>query len=100
MKEGLVQEPVENVARALASVARSTGGHEVGGIILAASALGLHMVESEVVLGTTVNTGTVSFNDLLSEHPLCVSRSKGAEIELEIFGAMRFHIPGNRVGSN
>jgi hypothetical protein len=76
------------------------GSYKVGGVILAASALWLDVIESEVVDGTTVNTGTISFEDLLFEHPFCISGSKGSEIELEIFGSVRFHIPGNRVGSD
>jgi hypothetical protein len=59
MKEGLVQEPVKNVARALASVALSTGGYQVGGIIAASPAAGFDVIEGETGIGTAVDTAVV-----------------------------------------
>ena len=44
MEEGLAQEPFEDVARALASVARAASGDEVGCVILAAFAFGSDMI--------------------------------------------------------
>lgn len=59
MEEGLAQEPVEDVSRTLASVARHTGGYEVGGNILPTVNLGLNMIERKIVGRPTVDTSVV-----------------------------------------
>jgi hypothetical protein len=46
-------------ARALASVALSTGGHQVGGIVAAPTAARLDVVESEIGIGTAVDASVV-----------------------------------------
>lgn len=78
MEEGLAQEPVEDVARALASVAWLTRSHEIGGIITTPTASWLDVIKGESVSRAAVDTSVVVVSlDGLPPQAFCVGAGHG-----------------------
>lgn len=101
MEEGLGLQPILDGVACLGAVTLPAGRDQVGGNVMAASRLGAEVVQGQLLGVTAVAASMpVSLEDLLFEHALGISRSECFEFKLEVVGAMRFHIPGNRVGSD
>ena len=92
VEEGLAQKPVEDVARALASVARLTRSHEVGGIIAAPTASWLDVIKGEPVSRAAVDTSVVvvSLNGLPPQ-AFCVGAGHGLEALEKVIRSQTWH---------
>ena len=92
IKEGLAQEPFEDVARALASIARAASGDEVRGIVAPSTASWPDVIESEVVRGIAVDASVVVVSfDGLTPHAFRFRTGHGLEILEKVVRGQTWH---------